>query len=373
MSRNIIVPLITLIIFGAAIFFEFKGSFTQRGLDQTVNKEQKVEEKLPIVLYTEVEKQVNTQSRLWPTLDVMRRVGDTHPELLLTVGEVGEYPVRFMVSPDKKHLLINLEKRLLQFNLETGEVKTLFETSMTNIDLILYSPDQTELLVNNSVVTLATGEANYLPKINGTWKGVWRGDGKIVFADPGATEGWSYSYYDFAADETTHIPRGYNGFIESGALSPTGYFVTNVKHYIAHGFVPCTGTDFRGGQEMNIIHFVSNEVSFQVRPKDGAVKDVAYGPGDHELLYEVRQKNADDSCNGRYYILDTATGVSRSVSEEDINQILSDWEIEQKPDATIERIDDAESQYGYTKVLVIEGEQVLSSDKLESILGTWYQ
>src|SRR3989344_2602074 len=87
-----------------------------------------------------------TESRLWPTEKILRKVGGATPETLAEVGKVGEYPNNYKLNPDKKFLLINLGSKLQILDLTTKELKDLFIPKGV-VGSMSYSPDGTQLFI----------------------------------------------------------------------------------------------------------------------------------------------------------------------------------------------------------------------------------
>jgi hypothetical protein len=101
----------------------------------------------PVIIYTEKVREDSSGSRYYPTLRVYRKVGSQSPEVLIDeIGGVGEYPNYFMLSPDESKLLINLESRLVELDLQTKETRDLFFPRQ-QVNSIRYSEDEEYLYI----------------------------------------------------------------------------------------------------------------------------------------------------------------------------------------------------------------------------------
>lgn len=115
----------------------------------------------PVLIYAETIKATDNSSRRWPTLRISRIIGNSEPEVLVSaIGGVEEYPVNFILSPDKHHLLINLEKRLVMLDLNSKRFTPILNLEGNgNAYGVIYSPDGKSLFVWDQ---LSSGYSAYI-------------------------------------------------------------------------------------------------------------------------------------------------------------------------------------------------------------------
>jgi len=101
-----------------------------------------------VLLYKTQAKSSQDASRSYPTEHIWRKVGNSAPELIATVGQVGEYPANFAVSPKHTYIAVNLEKAVDVINIQTKEKKRIYTTDQW-VSGTTFSPDETQLLVSD--------------------------------------------------------------------------------------------------------------------------------------------------------------------------------------------------------------------------------
>ncbi len=98
-----------------------------------------------VLIYSEQVSHVMTEIRSWPKLNIFKKVGSAAPELLATVGAVGEYPIGFVLSPDKTKLAVNLESKLLLIDIPTKTQKVLVTRDNSVLGDPAFSADSTKI------------------------------------------------------------------------------------------------------------------------------------------------------------------------------------------------------------------------------------
>src|SRR3989344_7358108 len=99
-----------------------------------------------VLAYALLESNADARARRWPTYSIWIKKGTATPEQLAVVGKEGEYPSRFVLSPDHRYIAIDLEKKLQLLNIGTKELRTVFTTENGTAG-IAFSLDGSELWV----------------------------------------------------------------------------------------------------------------------------------------------------------------------------------------------------------------------------------
>lgn len=203
-----------------------------------------IEKNKSVLIYAEEISDVTNRDRSWATLRVFRIINNGEPEVLVpSIGQVGEYPSDFLLSPDKKSILVNLETKLVMIDLTTKEVKDVFKFDQGgNYRGLNYSPDGKKLFVwdqkyvsnvgNYSVYTydFSTKEKTIL-KSGSTNSGSmvvlkWRNDNKVILAE---SKGGFAELWVFDLNNNTLVKKegGAYQLNESGMLMAAPYSTVN--------------------------------------------------------------------------------------------------------------------------------------------------
>ncbi|MBL4693919.1 hypothetical protein JKY72_00950 [Candidatus Gracilibacteria bacterium] len=98
-----------------------------------------VEEEILTVIYSKELRSDSTEGRSFPTLQILKRVGDEAPVVLVEeIGGVGEYPNFFRLGPDNKKLYGSLESKLVVIDLEEGGYEEIFTPNKQVMDIDFY-------------------------------------------------------------------------------------------------------------------------------------------------------------------------------------------------------------------------------------------
>ena len=102
-----------------------------------------------VTLYWVEEYQTSERERSWPTKSVWIKKGAAAPEHLATVGKVGEYPARFLLSPDHKYIAIDLDHRIDLLEIATNKVQQLI-TLPNHVAGLTFAQDSSTLWVSEA-------------------------------------------------------------------------------------------------------------------------------------------------------------------------------------------------------------------------------
>lgn len=279
---------------------------------------------------------VDANDRRWPIERILRRVGHRAEETLAEVGRVGEYPIAYFLSPDKKFLLINLESKLQILNLETKELKDLFIPKQ-QVMTAVFSPDGKELLIWDQKYapadgdyryfihrfTISTGEDRVLKE--GTSEnpfvlGAWRHDGKVILREGHPESSVPYSF-DLATRELVKTP----GEWEAGFLSASGRAMAVVKDIMEDACNDYTG---EAPTAYHIIEPVSGKILGGVGVAGHRVSVLSFSPDDEEILYQAqkpwtRPQDCDKKATLNYYRAQIRTGQATPLTDPKL--ILKNW------------------------------------------------
>jgi hypothetical protein len=291
------------------------------------------------LVYTEETDAIETASRRYVVVNIFRKVGDAKPELLATVGKAGEYPSGFILSPDKKTLLINLESKLQSLDLATKALTTVFTPKKQVFDTV-FSPDGTRLFIwdqvyaptnkdyayfihdfnlstkKDTILAQGSNEEIYFPI-------AWRSDDTVVL---GIAKGEfaSLASFDLKTKKITATP----GDHVSGSISQTG-----LRMAVTEKTVEDYCFSFGGGSDstQKIIDPVTAKEFGSVGSSSKRVNILGFSPDDKTVAYSettpgaverdcVNEKVADSV----YYQASTdGSGTPTVVSK--IDALLNSW------------------------------------------------
>ncbi|MCB9802984.1 hypothetical protein H6761_03135 [Candidatus Nomurabacteria bacterium] len=332
-------------------------------------------EKTPVLIYIQEIVKTGSDSRAWPTVQIIGKVGDSDPELLAEVGKEDEYPVGYKLSPDNKSLLINLESKLQILNLVTKELKDLFVPKQ-QVASISYSPDGKQLFIWDQkygqqngeyyahIFDIITHKDQILKQgnIEGSFFSVaWRDDGNVTMYKAMGDFARSY-YFNLATNELRETPNSYT----TGVVSTSGKLMSTIKKHI-----PDICNDMSGSAPSlyNIIDPVSGNVLGMVGKANYSVDIIAFSSDDKEVFYRAgkpwtNREDCDKNIENKYFTTLINTGESNVVINP--SEIISSW---------AGNYIGASSKYNYkenTWSILINDEPLITSDKRLQIAGQFY-
>lgn len=247
-----------------------------------------------VLIYSEkISEQVDS-GRSWSTVRISRVTDHGQPEVLIpSIGQVGEYPSTFVLSPDKQSLLINLEKRLVKLDLNTKKLTGLFDfINGGNYHGVAFSPDSRQLFVwdqpyvkdNYSVYIydLSTGQKIIKhvirpPEIKSSLMAVnWRPDNKVILEEPlgEAANLWVY-------DLNTNILEKKSDFFDR--ISQSGNLMAVPNAAVPN---PCNGMgDDIGG--FKFIDPVTLSVKDMINGQGRVARLLGISPDGSQVLYAL--------------------------------------------------------------------------------------
>lgn len=254
-----------------------------------------IEKSKSVLIYAEKISEVNNRDRSWATLRIYRVINNGEPEILVpSIGQVGEYPSDFLLSPDKKSILVNLETKLVMIDLATKEVKDVFKFDQGgNYRGLSYSPDGKKLFVwdqkyvsnvgNYSVYTydfmtkektiLKSGSTNSISMV--VLK--WRNDDKVILAEP---QGEFAELWVFDLNNKTFVKKegGAYQLNESGMLMATPYSTVND---------PCNGLSGTDTGGYKLIDPATLALKDQIDGNGKAVSIIEMSPQGDQVIYSI--------------------------------------------------------------------------------------
>lgn len=331
-----------------------------------------------VIIYSQQVKTTDNGSRLWSTVKIMRKIGNSEPETLAEVGGVDEYPNNYQLSPDNKFLLINLESKLQILDLTTKELKDLF-TPKRQVLSVSYSPDGKKLFIwdqkygsidgnNNYYVhlfTIASQQDQILKQgtnISPFFGTIWRDDNKVILNEAHG-EFFTLNYFNLTNNQILKTP----GNFASGLLSQSGKVMAVVKNAVDD-----VCNDFSGSASsvFNVVDPVSGKILGTIGGSGNRVSVLAFSPDDKEALYEAEKPwtNRDD-CDKKteeksYYKVQVATGQFTKLSNS--SDVLKSWN-KNYVGATI-KYDPNKSIWS----IAINDQTITTSDKELNIAGQFY-
>lgn len=302
-----------------------------------------------VLIYSETIS-LESQERTWPTLNIWKKIAEQSPQLIATVGGVGEYPSDFAVSHDKKYLAVNLESKLILINLETKGLRTIFTPKSIVGGKIAFSPDSTKIAVadgsyyvssnHNALysIDVVSGTTTLLDQREGIeYDGIesWRPDNKLILALKVPKGGDSYAgkVFDLSTKELTPLTvtgmRSADGMLLAQSISSSKDDICKYSEGSWWG-------DFRASfsSEYAIIDPVTQSKKGTIVAPEKIIQPVTFSKDNNEVLYRVidLSKKIEDCANYLsaknpipyiYYTKDLTTGKVSIVN--DYKSILSNW------------------------------------------------
>lgn len=248
----------------------------------------------PVIIFSKQISTIESGSRGWAVVRIMRKTGDAAPEVLAEVGSVGEYPGGYQISPDKKYLLINLESKIKILNLTNKELKDLF-VPIRQVLGMSYSPDGSQLLIwDQKYVPLDKVNSYYVHKFtivtrndevlhDGISEGpffgdAWRHDGKVILLMPQGHSSTAY-YFDLDTKKIVKSPVTEN----PGLLSKSGRVMAVVTGHTSDicnemtGFSPAV---------YSFVDPVSGNSTGTISSKQSRVSVLAFSSDEKEVFYQ---------------------------------------------------------------------------------------
>lgn len=278
-----------------------------------------IEESVPVLLYAKQLYKTSDGGRAYPTVQILRKIGNNESEVLAQVGKVGEYPYYHSMSPDNKFLLINLESKLQILDLETKELEDLF-IPKKQVASVSYSPDGTEIfivdqkygtsdkeyhvyildLASREYELLKTGEAeDYL------FGKIWRDDNVVTMK--AARGGYAPMYFfDIANNDLQSLGLNYS----IGVASLDGHVMA-----VRQEDVPNICNEHSGAaiSLYYVIDPVSGFPHGSSIGREGYHNEVmAFSPDRKEVMYYSRKpwtdrEDCDKEAERKYYIQEIGT------------------------------------------------------------------
>ena len=263
----------------------------------SIDKSKDTHSSVPVVIYTEQIKTTSSESRAWPTVKILWKIGNAQPDTLAEVGKIGEYPNSYQLSPDKKSLLINLESRLQILDLTTKELRDLFIPKRQVLSMT-YSPDGTQLFIWDQKYAPRDGDNSYYVhrftishrtdeilkqgvSESPFFGSVWREDGKVIL-DEVHGEFSTPHYFDLKNNQITRTPGNY----ASGLLSVSGKAMAVVKDWTDD---VCNELGGDAPSMYKIIDPVSGKTLGTVGSPNNRVSILAFSPNDTEVFYQTEK------------------------------------------------------------------------------------
>jgi len=349
---------------------------------------------IPVIIYGEEIKHEETFNRRWPTYRLIRKVGDNEPEELVEVGKVGEFPADFVLSPDKKFLLVNFENKLKLLDLETKQLEQLIELEKSNYRGAIFSPDGSQLFIWDQNYVEPEAEREYFVHVfnlkDRTGKIInrgsrdyslfplsWRDDDKVVMLEPRGGGPAGLFYYDLKTNELQSVP----GREWVGPASKNGRLMGEANSSIGDA---CNAYSGNAVGSFEIFDPVSGEQFGRVGDDSKVVSIVAFSPDNREIIYTIAAlitspatdegiEEFFDKCSEQYekqeknklYYRKVISSNQMGVLLEEPQKILASWDA-----FTVE----AKAKWdNYIYSISIGGKVIISSDKPLYMVAQYYQ
>lgn len=291
-----------------------------------------------VTIYTEeLYETENASHRSFPTERVWMQEGYNDPEILVdAIGGVGQYPIGYILSPDKKTLYVNLESKLVAIDIASKTQKDFFIPKQQVYSLV-FSEDGKSMLIWDQIyasqngaydvekVNIATGKIETLA--SGVNKDAaifgiiawWEESGTLILQQP-LGEAAAFSYMDLTSGKISSVP-GIEAGIFIGTFANGRYAYQSIKtaRDACHGIFESTPSKYKVVQSVNPIEFKIGEFGDGVR----AVRIEATAPGwTGELIYSQytpKEYSSQDLCpsepDDKQYFMITVNNISDADAE----------------------------------------------------------
>lgn len=304
----------------------------------------------PVAIYTEQTKEVDGKGRTWPTIKIWKKVGDQQPALLAdNIGKIGEYPNSFLLTPDNKALIVNLESKLQMLDLETKVLKDIFKPKK-QVQSFIFSRDGKRLFIWDQVyassndyeyfihsLDLSTGAVKLMKHSNTGGNFFFfsgeREDG-ILAVDQAMGEASVPWYFNPKTAELKQTP-GTSASLY-GMSSSTGKYVASVTSSVQNICNDFSGED---ASTFNLIDRVTGKVVDAIGVKDNATQIVAFSPDDTKVMYKSHapfietpgqtQEDRRLECNvpkpATWYVKTIGGSAATSLTKADAAAMRASW------------------------------------------------
>jgi hypothetical protein len=303
-----------------------------------------------VVIYSVEDSKIRGEGRSYPVLSLYKKYGGANSIKFATVGAVGEYPIQFAVSPNKKKVAVNLESKLILIDVGSGEKETIYTPKFVVGGRIAFSPDSSKVAfvdgnyyVETENVTLYTYDLiqkKLIEQITSqdlTFIDVdnWRTDNILlvsVTAPKGCAQA-NYKLFDLNNKSFTSLPT-----ISFASRSIDGQYVIQSVDKIRP---PVCEDSAQENMCSEIVYYFTRKMSVSDPVKnvslgnfgDGsqAVGFIALSPKADQVLYAISpMPTITEQCdsnlrNTTYEIKNLKTGLIEPVS--DLSQQLQLWGI----------------------------------------------
>lgn len=291
------------------------------------------------VVFVHEVSQLQSEEQLWPEVRIMHRTGNNPPEVLATLGKVGEYPSTIRLTPDRRSMFISLESKLVRYDMSTKEIRDFYIPTGSILDFT-FSPDGSQVLIldqadaNLHVIDIVTANVNkaYIGKASMDSIFIWRSDDMLLGYASKGEGGWSVNFNLKTGREENGTDGTY------GALSSDGYLkavpmnkekdATVLYCYERGNYSPAFTSviDSRTSKEIERFGDENHYTAF-----------VAFSPDNREVLYYQENLVSDpNECTStdrivdrKYYKMDIngMNQVNQPIMVEDHLSLLTGWGI----------------------------------------------
>lgn len=337
-TKIIIIAILVLLAgtIGVAAYFIFRSSGNSPSSPVAIKRTPASLNDSTILLYSQEIGNEEHNGRIWPTVQIMRKMGNTEPEILAEVGAIGEYPIEFQLSPDKTLLAINLESKVQILDLNTKELKDVMIPN-EQVDSVLFSPDSKQLLIWDQSFNTDTATDYYIHQYNlanqtdaiikqGTTGDLmtlsaWRKDNKVIISQEMGdyTTSW---FFDLTNKQLSPTP----GEHPVDGISRYGQVILTATDDIED-----ICNDYAGSstKSYSIIDPISGNQIGMIDGDKEKVELLAFSRDDQEILYrtealQVNEAYCQDIGQRTYFTMDTGKGKVTKFAA--LNDALSTWD-----------------------------------------------
>jgi hypothetical protein len=330
-----------------------------------------------VVLYSTKATETEVDNRYWPTLNIWGKEGNRPPELIATVGTVGEYPSQIVMSPDHNYVAVDVETGVYLVDLKTRVMKKVYSTVGGNIIGVIFSRDSSSLVVSDensiTIVKFITGSgqilkqklADHNPKVGDVLPIVLRNDGVLLYEPVSYKDCWlaigamTFDHGEMYATSTNIYPFA----VSTNGMVAIGDDVESIPNPDSE----MCGTG-KISTVVSIVEPVTNTMLGRVGVHGMAFNFVAYSPDTKTVLYKA---SSDKWQTHAYYLQDiNNSSVPRTVA--DPYTILQAWKAEEGP-VTAWYSPETRPTDDQMRSLYVNNQPILISESMPSLIVQYYR
>lgn len=335
----------------------------------------------PVAYYAASTGSELSENRSWPTIAVYAKMLGKEATLLAeNVGKVGEFPLSFLVTPDKKRILLNLESKLSILDVETRELRDLF-TPRKQVLGMAFSADEQRFMIWDQKYADQEDTAFFIHELNldtGEAKTLYEGDTQGSIYIPAklrddnillllqsfgeASAPWFLDLNTKTMEQVPghEEPQTFIGFSDHGKYLIVPDQMLDDECNLLFGAAP---------KSFSVVNPLTGERAGGFGKEGRHVISIAFSPDDEEVLFASflpieNEKDCGQAAPPEGYYRMPVSGEGEPALVEDYQSLLAEWGSKQAG-FDYNLLNDGGS------ILTYNGEEVLQLDEEMRLIGAF--